>query len=381
MIGSQFVEFFKLLFREFGPRWFPFVPVLAIIGSVQLFKRDRVIFWFLALVALADIGYGVSYIIAEDKDAYYLPAFLAFAITAAFGLRWLIGLVVSKRESVMGSCLTTAVIVLVIPACTLAANWPFDNRRHYFIAHDYVENILGPMEHGSLLLTLDWQVASPMLYTRDIEHLRPDVKVVDVNLLRRLWYFDYLKRAYPELVERSREEVDSFVAELKQWDADPKAYAKDAILAQSIDSKFQNMLISFVTKEMAVAPVYATSDVVFQTGEQDKELRQWLTTKYQLVPRGLAFKLETDRAFHEPPPLHLKIRGLADGTLKFEPDDVVMLKVLPAYKTMLVNRGRYLSVYGRYERAAEAFKSALTLDPKLELARKGLNESLARLPR
>jgi hypothetical protein len=193
--------------------------------------------------------------------------------------------------------------------------------------------------------------------------LRADVRVIDINLLRRLWYFDYLKHAYPELVERSHETVDSFVAELKQWEADPQAYAKDAILAQRIESKFQNMLISLVTKEMAVAPVYITSDVVFQTEERYREMKQWLTTKYQLVPRGLVFYLATDRGFHELPKLHLKMRGLADGTVKFEPDDVVMLKVLPAYKTMLVNRARYLRFNGREQEAAEAFKAVLTLDP------------------
>ena len=48
MIGSQLVEFVNLLFREFGPWWLPFVPVLAILGAVQLFRRDRVIFWFLS---------------------------------------------------------------------------------------------------------------------------------------------------------------------------------------------------------------------------------------------------------------------------------------------------------------------------------------------
>ena len=326
------------------------------------------IFWFLALVALADIVYGVSYSIAEDKDAYYLPAFLALTIAAAFGLRWLIGLAVLKRESVIGARLTTAALVLVIPACTLAANWSFNNRKQYFIAHDYVENILGPMQRGSLLLTLDWQVASPMLYTREVEHLRPDVRVVDVNLLRRLWYFGYLKRAYPELVERSREKVDSFVAELEQWDADPKAYANDAMLAQRIASKFQNMLVSFVTNEIKIAPVYITNDVVFQADERDKELARWLVSQYQLVPHGLTFKLETERGFHDPGALHVETRGLADGTLKFEPDDVVMLKVLPAYKTMLVNRGRYLNLYGHDPEAAEAFKRALKLDPKLDLA-------------
>ena len=91
------------------------------------------------------------------------------------------------------------------------------------------------------------------------------------------------------------------------------------------------------------------------------------------------FKLETERGFHDPGRSHVETRGLADGTLKFEPDDVVMLKVLPAYKTMLVNRGRYLNLYGHYPEAAEAFKRALKLDPKLDLAQAGLRESLSKL--
>ena len=378
IIGTQSVEFVKLLFREFGPWWFPLVPCLAIVGAVHLLKCDRAMFCFLILLALADIAYGVSYVIAEDKDAYYLPVFLAFVIAAAFGLRWLLGLSIFKREAITATRLTTAILALIVPIGALAANWPFNNRHRYFIAHDYVENILGSMERDSLLLTLDWQVASPMLYTREVEHLRTDVKVIDVNLLRRLWYFDYLKRAYPELIERSRDKVDSFVAELKQWDADPQAYANDAALTRRIASKFQEMLVSFITKEMEVAPVYITNDLVFQTEERDKELTQWLTSQYQLVPHGLVFKLETDRVFYDPGQLRLRTRGLADGTLKFEPDDVVMVKVLPAYETMLINRGRYLSFYAHYQEAAGAFKMALALDPTLKLAREGLKDSVAK---
>ena len=277
VVGKQIFEFGKLLLREFGPWWFPVALGLAVVGFVNLFKHDRVTFWFLSLIVITDVAYGVSYFIAEDKDAYYLPAFIALAIAAAFGLRWLLGLSVFKRESPTALALVTAILVLIAPGVALASNWPFDNRRHYFIAHDYVENILDSMERDSLLLTLDWQVASPMLYAREIEHLRPDVKVVDINLLRRLWYFDYLNRAYPDLIERSHDKVDSFVAELKQWDNDPKAYANDANLTQRIASKFQNMIVSFVTKENEVAPVYVTNDLLFQTEPQDKELTQWLS--------------------------------------------------------------------------------------------------------
>jgi hypothetical protein len=44
-----------------------------------------------------------------------------------------------------------------------------------------------------------------MLYAQEIEQRRRDVKVVDINLLRRSWYFDYLKHAHPGLMDRSSE--------------------------------------------------------------------------------------------------------------------------------------------------------------------------------
>ena len=118
-----------------------------------------------------------------------------------------------------------AAAVVLISATAFAANWPFNNRRHYFIAHDYVENLFSTIEPNGLLLTQDWQVASPMLYAQEMERRRPDVKVLDVNLLHRSWYFDYLKRAYPGLIERSRDEIDGYVELLKEWERDPGAFA------------------------------------------------------------------------------------------------------------------------------------------------------------
>jgi transmembrane protein TMEM260 (protein O-mannosyltransferase) len=381
IIGNELVEFAKLLLREFGPWWLPVAPVLMVTGFVRLFRRDRVIFWFLAILVITNLAYGLSYFIAEDKDAYYLPAFIALAVATVFGLQSLLEVSFLKQQQTRLKRLTVATLVLLVPAFALTANWPFNNRRHYFIAHDYAENILRSAEPNGLLLTLDWQVASPMLYTREIEHLRPDVKVIDVNLLRRLWYFGYLEHAYPEMMNRSRDKVETFVEELRRWDNNPKAYANDASLTRRIASKFQEMLVAFITTEIKIAPVYTTNDILFQKDQQDGELTQWLTKQYQFVPHGLIFKLEEDRSFHDPGPLHLVTRGLADGTIRFDPDDVVSLKVLPAYKTMLVNRGRYFSFFDLPARAREAFASALALDSTLDPAREGLKDSLTKVPR
>jgi hypothetical protein len=379
IMGGQFIEFCRMLLREFGVAWLPLPLVLAFVGFVHAFKRDRTTFWFLLFIVISDLAYALSYEIAEDKDAYYLPTFIAIAIASGFGIRWLIQLTVLKSMPLAKSYLVAATAVLLTFATALASNFPFNNRRHYFIAHDYVENLLSTIEPNGLLLTQDWQVVSPMFYTQEVEQRRRDAKIVDVNLLRRSWYFDYLGHAYPGLIERSREKIDAFVEILKQWERDPGAFATNQSLTQRISAAFFEMLRSIVTNENKLAPVYIAQDLLF-VDTMNGELTKWITQNYQLVPEGLVFNLAADRSFHDSPDPHLQTRGLADGTVRFEKDDVVNLKILPAYTSMLVNRGRYLALFNQHERAIVAFREALALDPNLAAARKGLAESTAKLP-
>jgi hypothetical protein len=141
---------------------------------------------------------------------------------------------------------------------------------------------------------------------------------------------------------------------------------------------FLGMVQSIVRNEIKVAPVYITNDVLV-ADQTNGYLTQWIPQSYQLVPQGLVFDLATDQSFHEPPDPHLRMRGLADGTVRFAKDDVINVKVLPAYTRMLTNRGRYLAVFNKHERAILAFKEALALDPNLGSAQQGLAESTAKI--
>ena len=377
IMGTQFAEFCRMALREFGFPWLPLSLVLAFAGFVDAFKRDRTTFWFLLTIVIADLAYALSYEIAEDKDAYYLPTFISIAIAVGLGIRWMIQRIVFKPAPVGKFSVGVATIVLLVCATTLAANWPFNNRRQYFIAHDYAENLLSTIAPNGLLLTLDWQVVSPMFYAQEIERLRSDVKVLDINLLRRSWYFDYLKHAYPGLMERSREKIDAFVENLKEWERDPAAFARSTALTQRISATFLEMIQAMVTNESRVSPVYVTNDLL-SSDSVNGELTRWLNQKYQLVPEGLVFNLADGQGFHDSPDVHLQTRGLADGTLQFAKGDPVNVKVLPVYANMLINRGRYLALFGQHERAIAAFEQALALNPNLALARQGLAESTAK---
>jgi tetratricopeptide (TPR) repeat protein len=147
-------------------------------------------------------------------------------------------------------------------------------------------------------------------------------------------------------------------------------------LNQRINSRFYDMILALVANHIRSAPVYVTLDIAADRDSTDSELTKSLAGSYQLVPQGLVFQLSTERAFQQPSDAQLITRGLADGTLKFEADDVVKVKVLPVYATMFYNRGRYLAAGSRHDQAIEAFKKALELEPGFSLAQQAINESL-----
>lgn len=369
-MAGQFKEFVLFAGREFGPFWLPAALILAAFGLVALFRSDRSAFGFLTLVILADLAYALNYDIAEDKDAYYLPVFLALTVAAAFGA---LGLIRFVRASI--SKATAAGLLILIPTVALTFNLPFDDRSRYHIAEDYVSNILSTVDEGGMLLTLDWQVYSPMFYFREIEKRRRDVIAIDINQLRRSWYFDYLKQAYPEMIEQSRDKVAAYVEDLKLWEQDPDGFNSNRQLTERINLHYNDMVLSIVANHIERAPVYVTLDLIALRAHRDAEITRALTTTYSPVPQGLVFQLMRNRDFHQPAEINLSLRGLADGSLKFEKDDVVAKKVLPVYTGMLVNRGVYLAVYNQHEQAVEAFRQALALDPRNKDARRALIES------
>ncbi|MCU1268141.1 MAG: hypothetical protein JWM21_4459 [Acidobacteria bacterium] len=376
-IANQSMEFAKLAVREFSPAWLPLTLLLAAIGFFSLWRGDRTAFWFFALIVITDLAYSLNYEIAEDKGAYYLPLFAAVSANAGFGAHSLLLWGLRKWPQKKAATITIAALVLLVPLVTVAANYPFTNRHNFFLASDYVRNIERPIAPRGMLLTSDWQVYAPLLYVREIELERRDVIAIDLNLLRRSWYFDYLRSQYPDLMTDTRVETEAFLSDLHHWEADPDAYVRSPTLNRQINDHFQQMVLAFVRTRLVQAPVYVTSDVGL--GREDVEFAQAITNQYRLIPEGLVFRLAPDLEFHEVPNQELVTRGINDGSFNFTADDVVMSKVIPVYVNMLINRGKYLEAYGRTAMAIKAYERALSLDPNSAAAQESLANAQQRV--
>lgn len=372
VMSGEAKEFAGLVWREFAA--LPMAMAFAFAGFVIAFKRDRSLLFFTMAAILANLAYTLNYKIAEDKDAYYLPVFVVLTLAAGYGAEWVIRRADRLRFDAIAS-VAVAAAVIAVPAIALTGNLGYNNRSRYFIARDYVENIAGTIDKGGMLLTLDWQVYSPLLYMREVEGYRTDVVGIDVNLLRRSWYFDYLKLAYPELMAEIRAEVDVFLDDLRNWEHDPDAYERDMTLNRRISERYLAMLKAMVAFHLNASSVYVTEEIAAGRDPQNAELTKELNSTYQLIPQGLAFQITRDRGFQTPAEPELVLRGLADGTIRFDEKDVVREKVLRVYTTMLANRGRYLAAYGRHPGAIKAFEQSLALDGGFGPAVAGLAES------
>ena len=373
---SRLTEFFKLVSREFSHLWVPLALGYILAGFVYLFRRDKVMFWFLSLVGIAEIAYCLSYEISEDKDAYYLPVFMALVIASSFGMRWFITAAQKFNEQKALIQAAAGASLLIVPLVALSSNYAFNNRSRYYLAHDYVDNIFRSIEPRGMLLTGDWQTYAPTLYVRDIEDQRKDIIVLDTNLLRRTWYYDYLDQVYPQLTAGSRDKINAFLVDLVAFNRDPEAFRRNDSLNQRINQHFNDVLAAFVNAQIKEAPVYVTLDLTDPKGETDiASIMRSVSDKYEFIPQGLVFRVGekfSGSTLQEP---QIKIRGLNDGTLKFENDDVVKRKVEPVYLAMLTNTGTYLASRGQHQRAIAQFELALKIDPTSELAKNALAAS------
>jgi hypothetical protein len=363
-MGGEVVDFARRALRELGPWWCPAALVLSLVGLQSLWQRDRPLLLTFTLIVAFNLAYSLSYVIAEDKDAYQLPTFLVLALAAGCGAARIAASARVHRQPVMAAAL------LLVPAIAWLSNWPFNDRSRFFLARDYADNVLQVIEPGGMLLTLDWQVYSPLLYMRHIEATRRDVVAIDINLMRRSWYVRYLRRQYPEVMEQVRAASDAFLEDLEAWEQDAARFARNPALTQRIDARFFELLLALVRTHARA--VYVTQDIAVGHDPQNIKLTQALADGYQLVPQGLVFEVFGDHELHAAKALHLETRGLADGTLRFEPSDVVRLKVLPVYVTMLYNRGRYLELHGQRDEATQAYRASLALDPTFALAQQAL---------
>jgi hypothetical protein len=360
--------------------WTQFTPlglILLAVGAWRMVKTQRPLFWTLLLVIVFTTLYAWAYVIEDDGDAYYLPAFLAGAVWVAWGAEAAVGWLMERKGRGPGG---VRFAVLLIPALALVMNWPACDRRRDTIPEDYVRDAFAEIGPNGLLLTRDWQLYSPALYLQRIENLRPDLIVIDTELLRRRWYFDYLHAAAPDLMRSVAEEERRFLALRDAWergeipDRDPRIGQLQAAYVALIDAFIRQANTAgwpvHIGPNRGAGPFRATT----LAGQPDME--PGVGTGWRWVPVGLSFRATASptlpREGERMPPLVWRVEPF-QRVVPTAPE----YKVQASRADMATLRGLYLAQTGNPTAAEADWLAALAVDPAHTAAKELLSRRRA----
>ena len=350
-ISHRFASYLKLFYQQFSWYLIPF----GFAGLIFMLKKSLKLAVFLALYFILDIFFGINYGIT-DIEPYFLPSFLIFAIWIGMGLVGILDFITKTAEknnptSVESIAVIFPLIFLIFPALNLTKNYNQQDRSQNYFAYDYCQNILKSVDKNGVILTDVWDFYSPWLYIRYIENSRPDVVFLDKELLRRSWYFDYIKREYPEIYKNSESEIGSFLEQLFLFESG-KPY--DPVV---IEDRFQRLVNSFWLNNYDSHPVYA---ILYG---REHHIRTDLLT----VPEGLVFRMRNKLDYYPYAFPEWELRGVRDsGIFK----DRRTLFYLAQYPQMLRKRASYLTDFKQAAEAAQLFKKARELEQGLDFYRK-----------
>ncbi len=216
--------------------------VLAPFGIVRAFRAGRALGAGLLLLVLGPLAYAINYQI-PDIDAYFLAAFAGLVLLAALGA-WTA--VQERREA--------AYALLVLPALALAVNGSRCDASRDIAVQDFVSNVAANVETGAVLVTADWEhFDSAFWYRQQVTGFRPDITLLNVNLLRRTWYPDQMARWYPATWRLVEPEVRAFLPELERFESG------QPFDAARLQGAYEAVIDALIAKSLAAGrPVYVS---------------------------------------------------------------------------------------------------------------------------
>jgi hypothetical protein len=176
----------------------------------------------------------------------------------------------------------------------LIMNWGACNRRGDTIPDDYVQDTFAEIGPNGLLLTRDWQLMAPALYLQQIEGLRPDLVVIDTELLRRGWYFDLLHKLYPDLMASVAAEEKAFLALRDAWergaipDDDPRIAELQAAYVALVDAFMVHT--ASAGRPVHAGPNRGAEPLRNATLNGQPDMEPGIGAQWQWLPVGLTFR-------------------------------------------------------------------------------------------
>ena len=331
------------------PKEFIYAPILpAILGLIDIFKDKKRLFNYTILLFTFTVLYAINYDI-YDIDSYFLLAYIVSVIWTAFGIIF----IVKKFKKLSMNLSIASLLLCLLP---LYANYEKTDESDNYFVQDFTYNVFESAPLNSIIMSSQWDFwVSASFYYQFVEGLRPDLIVIDKELMRKSWYLDYIETHYPEIFERSRTEFEAYKKELINFERETSRYTNprnetDRQLVLTIQRAFLILLNSILDNNI--------DRNFYTTFEIEQENNERFGGDYMRIPEGLLIKYTKDTSFNEnyrEPEFKYKVSSKDSYHYSF---------MMNAYYNSFLSRANYLMNHSKFDTAEKLINKALEIRPQ-----------------
>jgi hypothetical protein len=273
VMKKQLGYFFGNLFSEFN-----LGILICLYGIFISYIKARKFFIFNLILLLFSLLYASNYDIV-DIDSYFLMSYIALSFFALFGMAEIFSKFQLKKYNLS---IATAIIAICI-IIQLIFNYKENDLKDVYAFEDFSKSTLNSTKPNSLVLTYLWDyLVSPSYYFQLVEKYRPDVTVIDKELLRRSWYYGQVNRQHPGLLSGINTEVNLFEDALKPFE---RGETFDSNLLEKL---YRSILTNLISTNADKKNIYISSELIENEMQKGEFV---LPAGYKVVPDNLLFKV------------------------------------------------------------------------------------------
>jgi len=270
--------------------------ILGLLGFVFQFRKDRrntlVVLTYFFFTGLAIVLYlNQAPYQPRERDYSYVGSFYAFCIWIGLGVMAIFDFVMKRMKAGNEKpAIAIAVLAsLVVPVIMANAEWDDHDRSKRTTTRDLAIDYLESCPKNAILFTNGDNDTFPLWYAQEVEGIRTDVRVCNMELLGMAWYVDQMNRkAYTSdrmpfslTHEQYREGTRDYVP----FVTDPRATGHPAV----VGFKDLKALIDFVKSDDVADKVGQEPEMVnyFPTKNFELKVNKDVVLGSGVVPRNL----------------------------------------------------------------------------------------------
>jgi hypothetical protein len=177
--------------------------ILGIIGLIYQLVRNKKD-WMIVFLLFYMTGFAIIIYLNQamneprERDYAFAGATYAFAIWIGIGVLQVRDWFSKITNIKTATALATVVCVLAVPVLIAQQEWNDHDRSSKQVARDVAKDYLESCAKNAILFTFGDNDTYPLWYAQEVEHIRPDIRVINTSLLGIDWYINDLRNKVNE---------------------------------------------------------------------------------------------------------------------------------------------------------------------------------------